>query len=533
MNQEFGEDIVSVFEASWPNLDDIQRAQLADSVIKEIISLLSDNSQPDFRTTFKAFRTVWRKLVVINGILFKRAFGRDVVVVPESLVDKVLRCSHGNPISAHYGVSKTYYKLISRFYFPYMITRLTDHINKCEPCLKRKMPRKEPKPEIQPLGMEGENLEIGACISYDFKGPLPVADKTALYQCKNRFVLVIIDHATRYVLAYPTPSMDARVVSEIILSHWIPRFGVPRYVISDRAKTFTGKVMSTIYKALQIEIRLTASYNPACNGLVEQVNRNISSLLMVMVEDKIDEWPKHLNLLFSAYNASPHSTTGYSPNFLVYGRELIEPLDTIIRTDGITGKKERGVLQDLEERLKVRRRALELIELKYKEASEKVVDRSRRTACGEKFEVGEIVGFKAPPGSNKLFKSFEINHEVIKILSADTYILRNKDTGFERVVNARKMRKLNKETSPQKGQLQSGFSDEEDAWNGNDEGGDSEVGDPEDKILEPEGTKSVRPTERPGVEAGLTEDDGSREVQQWGPRLRIRKNISKPDRLGY
>ena len=165
MNNIFGEEIVNVFEASWPKSKDIQRAQSADAVISRIISLITNNIKPDFHDNLKAFRTIWRKLVVRDMILFKQSFDKEVVVVPESLVGEVLECCHGNPISAHYGISKTYYKLISRFYFPYMITRLTDHINKCEQCLRRKMPRKEPKPEIHPLGMEGENLEIGACIN--------------------------------------------------------------------------------------------------------------------------------------------------------------------------------------------------------------------------------------------------------------------------------------------------------------------------------------------------------------------------------
>ena len=114
------------------------------------------------------------------------------------------------------------------------------------------MPKRLPKPELYPI--EYDSQDIGGTISYDFKGPLPTSTKTALNQCNNRYVLVIIDHATRYVVATPLPTMEASLVSDVMLSSWIPRFGVPRVVISDRARNFTGKVMKTIYKALQVDM---------------------------------------------------------------------------------------------------------------------------------------------------------------------------------------------------------------------------------------------------------------------------------------
>ena len=176
---------------------------------------------------------------------------------------------------------------------------------------------------------------------------------------------MIIDHASRYVIAYPTPTMEARCVSEIMLGSWIPRFGVPSVIISDRAKTFSGYVLRSIYKALQIEVRLTAAYNPMANGMCEQVNRNISSLLRVMLDDNVEDWPNKLNTLFSAYNASPQTSTGYSPNFIIYGRELIEPLDILLQTSGIRGVKENRVVDELQNRLHLRRKALEHLQAKF------------------------------------------------------------------------------------------------------------------------------------------------------------------------
>ena len=563
MELEFNERVVNVFEAKGMEVSDLKGFQEQDGVLVELVEHIGNGTQPDFKVQrFKPYRVVWRKLAVKGGVLVRQTDYGEVIVVPEGKINEVLHHIHGGPLATHYGVSKSYYKLNARFYFPCLVSRLTEFIENCEDCLKRKMPKRTPKPVNQPL--QFEHTEIGSCISYDFKGPLPVADKSILHQYKSRYVLVIIDFSSRYVMAFPTPTMESRVVAEFMLSHWITKFGVPQIVISDRAPTFTGKVMSTIYKALQVEMRLTASYNPAANGLVEQVNRNISSLLMVMLEDGVSDWPKKLNILFSAYNASPQITTGYSPNYIVFGRELVEPVDLVLGSKGITGAKEKGVLEELKGRLKLRRRALELLELRFMKSNEKVVRSSMVKASGESFEVGEMVGFRVPQGPNKLFKSYEIDHQVIKKLGPSTYVIRSKTTGFERVVNVRKLRRVGADFQEGYGHKQgngseggpSGFSEDEEDWqqydnsdqvildgladgaaeaqDGKGEGvGDRlELGDDNSEVMRVETHKEVQEGGQEEMQKERWEEGKGKGVGiQGGRNLRDREKLKKPDRL--
>ena len=312
--------------------------------------------------------------------------------------------------------------------------------------------------------------------------------------------------------------MEAKVVAEIMISMWIPRFGIPQMVISDRAKNFTGKILGTIYKALQVEVNLTAAYNPSANGLCEQVNRNISNLLRVMLEDGVDDWPKKLNILFSAYNATPQTSTGYSPNFLVYGRELVEPLDTLLYRDGIHGVKQQKVLVELEQRLALRRKALHTLAVKAEQRYEKVRTQIEESQPVEKFVVGEQVGFRAPDKGNKLKKAFEINHRVIKVLTTNSYVIKNMENGFERVVNVRKMRKIGKRVECEEPNTvtlhvpnTSEFTDEE-----NDDSN-------------PAGDDSALKEERQLPEENANEEESN--APCWGRRLRDRNKLSKPDRL--
>ena len=568
MDPEFGDQIVTIFETSDMSNERLRKMQDGDNTIKELMKHLRDNTKPDFGDAeLKRFRPVFKKLVIEDGILVKKRDSCVVPVIPEGEIHKVLRSVHGAPLASHYGISKSYFKLVGKFYFPNMVPRLAEYINSCPYCIKRKMPKNTPRPVIQPI--EVDHGDIGGVISYDFKGPLPTAEKSILYQHRSRFVLVIIDHATRYVMAHPTPTMEAKVVAEIMISRWIPNFGVPRTVISDRAKSFTGTVMRTVYGALEVDMQLTAAYNPACNGLCEQVNRNISSLLFIMVEEGGDDWAKKINLLFSAYNASVQSSTGYSPNFLVYGRELIEPIDLHLNRQCPKDAKGRQVLEELEERLRLRRRALDLLQIRQEETNAKRAERSKGTANAPKFEIGELVGFRGPPSSTKLNKYYETDHRVIKKVSDDTYVIINDKTGYERIINVRKLRKINvnlKWNDIAKFQkltpcVQSSFSDEDDDDRGDEEpdpngktgeqsnrdlttnsagGGidgfrdghgdgelddDNEYGDRDDKPLTNDISGSV------GGDDFNDRNYVAKSNEGWNSRLRDRKKLKKPIRL--
>ena len=273
--------------------------------------------------------------------------------------------------------------------------------------------------------------------------------------------------------------------------------------------------MKTIYKALQVEVNFTATYNPNANGLCEQVNRNISLLIRMMLDEEVDNWPMKLNILFSAYNASPQTSTGYSPNYLVYGRELIEPLDTLLYRDGVIGAKQMDILGELERRTALRRKALDLLSIQYEEKYNKVMEKMENNDTVEKFEVGEQVGFKLPGKGGKLARSYEINHVVVKVIGPTSYVIRNTDSGFERIVNVRKMRKLGfhrKNENVNNGDTvatHSGFSD------------DDEEEDADGKM------------EREN-EDGDEDDELSKHAlngQRWKGRLRKKELLKQPERL--
>jgi len=78
---------------------------------------------------------------------------------------------------------------------------------------------------------------------------------------------------------------------------------------------------------MDIDKLRTTSYHASCNGVIEQIHRTLNSILGKVVSDNQRDWDEHVSYAFTAYRATKHSATGFSPNYLVFVRELASPFE--------------------------------------------------------------------------------------------------------------------------------------------------------------------------------------------------------------
>ena len=269
--------------------------QAQDEYCQSIISSLDHNENPSY-------------IFLPNGLLAKKD-GR--IVVPARKRHTVLELNHDHKLSGHLGVSKTLARIKKLYTWPQMANDVVLHIRNCIMCAKRKT-RGHPKAPLQSLPVYDMIWET---LAMDIVGPLPETREGFKY------ILVISDYATRYVITRPMKNQTASTVAKIFVEDVLLEYGSPLRVITDQGRNFVSNLVSDICKLFEIDQLRTTAYHPQTDGLVERFNKTMVDMLTTYVVSKPDTWNTYLPYVTAAYNTSKHSSLRYSPFYLLRGWE--------------------------------------------------------------------------------------------------------------------------------------------------------------------------------------------------------------------
>ena len=82
-------------------------------------------------------------------------------------------------------------------------------------------------------------------------------------------------------------------------------------------------------KLLQIHKSRTTPYHPQGDGLVERFNRTLLDMLSTSIKDHQGTWEDHIRAVCMAYNTNVQPTTGFTPFYLMFGRQARIPVDVM------------------------------------------------------------------------------------------------------------------------------------------------------------------------------------------------------------
>ncbi|XP_072921159.1 uncharacterized protein [Hemitrygon akajei] len=117
-------------------------------------------------------------------------------------------------------------------------------------------------------------------------------DFTELPQVQRwKYLLVIVDHFTRWLEAYPTTKADAPTVAQILLENIIPRYGIVGSIDSDRGTHFASKTHQLICDALDIEWKYHTPWHPQSSGRVERMNSTLKAQLELWKKGLLAQTP--------------------------------------------------------------------------------------------------------------------------------------------------------------------------------------------------------------------------------------------------
>lgn len=235
-------------------------------------------------------------------------------VIPQEQRQDVLAKNHSEPTCAHFGVFKTYKRLALKHYWPGMYTDVVNFVTNCDICLAYKLPTHG---TLGTMGRPKNCSRPFQTISIDLVGPLPNSRK------QNCYIFVITCCFSKYCLLFPLRRATADVISKNLEDGVFLVHGIPQTIILDNGTQFISRELDNLFRKYKVpQVHYTPKYTPQINT-VERYNKTIVTAISTYVENDHRSWDTNLAKIQFAINNSVNETTGYTPSFLVHGRELI------------------------------------------------------------------------------------------------------------------------------------------------------------------------------------------------------------------
>ena len=303
--------------------EDLSTRQMEDAVVGPIYKCVAEGRRPSKEEKKSWCRKTqvmlhqFNNLSLENGLLVRTRKKRKQLVLPEYYHRLVLTELHNK--MGHLGADKVEELARHRFYWAYMQDDIEFYIqNECA-CIADKRPVQAERAPLVPIASSAPFELI--CIDF-----------LHLDRSKGGFnyVLMVTDHFTRFTQSYATKNNSAKTAAERLYQDFFPRFGFPVQIHSDMGREFKNSLFTELHRLAGVRMSNTTPYHPMGNGEVERMNRTLCNMLKALQESQKDRWKEHLPNLMFAYNSTANKTTGYSPFFLMFGRESRLPIDCVM-----------------------------------------------------------------------------------------------------------------------------------------------------------------------------------------------------------
>ena len=394
--------------------EEIRQETAKDPTLKKARDLAEASLSDDRKDTY---------FLVEDGLLYrmfqpKGEKGNSVkqLVVPKAFRKVVMSLAHEGIMGGHQGIGKTTEKILTCFFWPGIHADVTRFCRSCDICQRTVPKGRVPK---VPLG-QMPVIDIPFIrVAIDIVGPIhPMTAK------KNRYILTIVDYASRYPEAVALPNIETTTVAEAMVEVFC-RVGVPHEILTDRGSQFTSDMMREVSRLLSIRQLTTTPYHPSCNGLVERFNQTLKQILKRVCADRPNDWDRYLGPVLFAYRSAPQASLKYSPFELIYGRQVRGPLE--ILKDLWSAEPHDPELKityqyvvDLKERLKS---TLEAAHDELRKATSRSERHYNARSRQRKFDPGDKVLILLPTDHNKLLLQWKGPFKVVHKLGDNDYRL--------------------------------------------------------------------------------------------------------------
>ena len=220
----------------------------------------------------------------------------------------------------HNGTHRTYLLLKRLYYWKGLKPCVTKHIQRCYHCQRRN----KQVVKYATLHFDVATFPV-QFISMDLIGEFhPPTSKG------KRYALTVICMLTGYVFCIPLKTKTTEEVLQAYIDNMYSKFGGSIKILSDNGTEFKNKIFEQVAKELGVVFKLyNPPYHPASNGRIEGFHAFLKACISKHITPQL-EWDDLVLLACAAYNFIPNEHSKQTPFFLMFGRDPVLPLNTLI-----------------------------------------------------------------------------------------------------------------------------------------------------------------------------------------------------------
>ena len=245
------------------------------------------------------------------------------ICIREDEILYILKACHDEPCGVHFVDKRTAYKVLRLgYYWPTLFRDAKKYVRSCDSYQRmRKLVARDEMP-LQPHVL----IEPFEEWALDFVGPIDLPSQG------KRYILVCIDYVTKWEEEKALARATEQSIVNFLFEDIFTRFGVPKEIVTDQGAQFISKLVRRIVEKYKIKHHKSSPYHPQANGQVESTNKILEAIMTKKGKQHRRDWSNKLLEALWAYRTTWKNTTGYSPYEMVYGKQVLIPIEFQIST---------------------------------------------------------------------------------------------------------------------------------------------------------------------------------------------------------
>ena len=411
------------------SIDRLRSEQLNDRVTSRVMELLTNSgTTADWSAVnedvleVQALFAQRQTLQIRDGILYRQfqtaegKINHYQGVIPRCLRIGVMSSIHGSLLTGHFGLMKTEKRLCTIAYWPGWKSDVKLFLNCCEKCNQFKKNVNARHGYMKHAGCTAPWQKV----HIDLMGPFTRSHDQYSY------ILTAVCSFSKYIIAIALKDKSAIAVARALMRQVFLIYSPVELLVHDNGGEFCNSLQVALNGLLEIQTCRVTRYRPAGNGVVERSHATLNKLFATTVAENQRNWTDCLPFVVYAYNTAYHSSTTFSPFYLMFLREPRMGIEMFVEEDAAASHSSPDAyVQMIRERMQAAYRLVhEQLKVNFERAKRRYDIRVR--AC--QFKVGDLVWYFSPRKRRDRSPKWQLftngPYQIVRRLNDVNYVIR-------------------------------------------------------------------------------------------------------------